>query len=66
MTEPGVWTKETSIWEPISMGHLFANENFKRDLHLQPYHTTVFRTDFTIMFLNCYRKKATSLFLNEK
>jgi lycopene beta-cyclase len=27
-----------------------------------PTHTTVFRTDFTIMFLNCYRKKATSFF----
>jgi hypothetical protein len=34
------WTKETSIWEPIIQKNgtpLCANENFKRDLHLQPY-----------------------------
>jgi lycopene beta-cyclase len=63
------WTKEHQFgshyfkkWDTA----LFANENFKRDLHLQPYtYNRVLGLDFTIMFLNCYRKKATS-FLNEK
>ena len=65
------WTKETSIWEPIISKKwdvaMFANENFKRDLDLQPYqYNRVLGLDFYNDVFELLSKETNITFLNEK
>jgi lycopene beta-cyclase len=65
------WTKEATIWEPIISKKwytaLFANENFKRDLHLEPYqYNRVLGLDFYSHVFELLSKESNITFLNEK
>lgn len=65
------WQKESSIWESVISkkwdAALFANENFKRDLHLSPYKYNQIRSlDFYNFVLELIKKQQNITFLNDK
>lgn len=65
------WTKEESIWEKtISKkwdSALFANENFKRDLNLEPYRYNMVRgLDFYNQVFDLLSKQENITFLSQK
>jgi lycopene beta-cyclase len=65
------WTKEPSIWEPIISKKwdtaLFANENFTRDLYLDPYeYNRILGLDFYNHVFELLSKENNITFLNEK
>jgi lycopene beta-cyclase len=65
------WSKEKSIWEPIISkkwdSALFADENYRRDLTLQPYqYNRVLGLDFYNHVFDTLSKENNITFLNEK
>jgi lycopene beta-cyclase len=65
------WSKEETIWESIISKKwdmaLFANENFKRNLHLNPYrYNRVLGLDFYNQVFEALSKENNITFLNEK
>jgi lycopene beta-cyclase len=65
------WAKEETVWDAIISkkwdSALFANENFKRDLDLNPYQYNQVRSlDFYNFVFETISKHSTIIFLNEK